>query len=87
MGGFYGGLKINAEICCNLPQTSYNLIMDAKYIEMSEFEIASKIKHGKTFSVKTNRERKKALAAAKFVGKQVTTSDNGSGFNVQFVNP
>jgi hypothetical protein len=53
--------------------------------EMSELEIASKIKAGKTFAVPDEPARKKALACAKFFGANIVTRSNGSGFDVFFV--
>ena len=50
---------------------------------MSDFEIASRIKRGDDFKVNTEPERKKALAAGKFLGIDAKTyaSENG-GFVV-----
>ena len=40
--------------------------------EMSELQIASKIKAGKRFVVRTVREQKRAYSGAKFFGKEIT---------------
>ena len=40
---------------------------------MSDFEIASRIKRGDDFKVNTEPERKKALAASRFLGVMVKT--------------
>ena len=53
---------------------------------MTEIQIASKIKAGKNFKVSTNRERKMALTAAKYLGVDIITRicSDASGFDVYF---
>jgi hypothetical protein len=54
--------------------------------QMSELEIAAKLRAGKTFTVRTTQERQKVLDGAKFIGAQVTTrAIDGGGFNVFFL--
>jgi hypothetical protein len=53
--------------------------------ELKEIEIAAKLKTGMNFIVGTERERKRALSAAKYLGIEVSTKANPIGFTV-FVN-
>lgn len=52
---------------------------------MSDVQIASKIKAGRDFTVKTKSERTKVLNAARFLGARVTTRENNSEYNVIFL--
>lgn len=54
----------------------------SKLKELTELQIASKIKAGIDFTVKTNRERKKALSAAKYLGSDIVTRALADGFQV-----
>lgn len=53
--------------------------------ELKKIEIAAKIKSGKNFTVASERERKRAIEAGKYLGIEVSTKSNGEGFTV-FVN-
>ncbi len=47
--------------------------------ELSDLQIANKIKAGNDFHVRTATERKKALAAAKFLGIEIITKAQHGG--------
>ena len=52
---------------------------------LSELEIASKLRAGKSFIVPTNKDRKRVLAGAKFFGVRVKTMTTSAGsFEVLF---
>jgi len=56
--------------------------------EMSELEIASKLKTGKRFCVGTVREQKKVLTGAKFLGIEIKTETmEDDTIAVKFVSP
>lgn len=46
---------------------------------MSELEIGQRLKAGKEFEVATERERKGALTAAKFLGVEICTRKTETG--------
>jgi hypothetical protein len=52
---------------------SANMFFMSSKKEMSELEIASKLKAGKRFVVQTIREQKRALTGAKFLGIEIKT--------------
>lgn len=54
---------------------------------LTEFEIASRIRSGVDFTVTTEKERKKVLSAAKFLGASLQTRANGAGFTVKMFHP
>lgn len=57
--------------------------------ELSELEIASKIKAGKTFFLNTVNERRHAYFAAKYLGKTIKATEQtglDAKFKIQFVN-
>jgi len=57
----------------------------SKKSELSELAIANKIKEKKPFTVGTERERKKALTASKFLGIQIVTRAIEGGFQINFL--
>ena len=54
---------------------------------LSDIEIAAKIRAGKNFTVKSKKERKRVLDAARFLGSNLFTEKNGVGFDVKFYIP
>ena len=56
--------------------------------EMSELEIAAKLKAGKRFVVSTVREQKNALKGAKYFGIEITTATlPDKNIEIKFVKP
>jgi hypothetical protein len=56
--------------------------------EMSELQIASKLKAGKRFVVQTIREQKNALKGAKYFGIEITTETlDDKSIAIKFVQP
>jgi hypothetical protein len=54
--------------------------------ELSELAIAQKLKEKKPFIVGTERERKRALTASKFLGISIVTrSVDKGGFQINFL--
>ena len=56
--------------------------------QMTEMQIASKLKAGKRFQVPTAREQKMALTAAKYLGVEIKTESIGEKdgpFVVKFI--
>jgi len=55
--------------------------------QMTELEIAKRIKAQKAFIVKTSQERQKVLDGAKYFGLKVATRqlENGDGFAIAFL--
>lgn len=53
---------------------------------LSALAIAQKLQSKKEFTVKTNRERKSALTASKYLGIPIITrAIEGGGFEIKFV--
>jgi hypothetical protein len=53
--------------------------------ELTELAIASKLKEREPFTVLTERERKKALTASKYLGIAIITRAIDNGFQISFV--
>ena len=50
--------------------------------ELSELAIANKIKVGNDFTVTTEKERKRALTAAKYIGAEISSRAIEGGFRI-----
>ena len=53
--------------------------------ELSELQIASKLKAGKDFVVTGDKQRRKVLVGARFAGVNITTRADGEVFHVIFL--
>lgn len=53
--------------------------------QMSQLEMAAKIRSGINFHIGNERERKMALTAAKYLGAQIHTRKVETGFFVYFL--
>lgn len=58
----------------------------SKKSELTELAIANKLKEKKPFTVTTERERKRALTASKYLGIQIITrAIESGGFQISFL--
>ena len=53
--------------------------------ELTGFQIANKIRQKQNFTVTTERERKHALVAAKYLGERIITRACEKGFTVEII--
>lgn len=53
--------------------------------ELSAVEIGNRIKQGVNFTVRSERERKKALTAAQYIGATIHTRKVNTGFYIYFL--